>query len=130
MSRINREMLETFSEESGARLTRIGAELEQLDPEKILDMEVVHALFRETHSLKGAANLVGVKAVEQIAFKLEDILEQLRNETEQVDAQLLAILRAGYQRIGELLDNPQVLTLVDGQRETNKIERLLAQRNK
>lgn len=130
MSRINREMLEIFIEESAARLSRISAELEQLETDQTLDMEVVHALFRETHSLKGAANLVGIKAVERIASKLEDILEQLRDETEQIDEELIAILNAGYHRIGDLLDNPQVLTLIDGVRETESIERLLTLRRR
>ena len=128
MSRIHREMLETFTEESAARLTRISAELEQLETDQILDMEIVHALFRETHSLKGAANLVGIKAVERIASKLEDILEQLRNELEQIDEELISILNAGYQRISDLLDNPQILQLVDGEREAENIERLITRR--
>jgi two-component system chemotaxis sensor kinase CheA len=114
---VDQNMLQTFAEESFDRLARIAAELEHLSDQPDDLMESIHSLFRETHNLKGAANLVGVRAVEQLAHCLEGILDQARSGEELMDEQLLALLQAGYERIGELLNNTQVLPLVDASRE-------------
>lgn len=125
MTSVDRKMLKTFAEESAARLEQITDDLEQLadapDPE-----ELVASLFRETHNLKGAANLVGVRAVELLAHALENILEPLRSGGRSPDSQLVAILEAGYQRIDDLLQNPQVLAFVDVRRDVATLERHLA----
>jgi len=128
MGGIDRSLLKTFAEESLDRLERIAAELEQfpVDPEEL--EEVIGSLFRETHNLKGAANLVGARSVEQLAHTLENILDQLRNGAEQPDAQLIAILDAGYRRIGDLLKNPQVLAFADATQDIAAIERHLSGR--
>ncbi len=125
MNGVDRRMLRTFAEESSARLERIADDLGQLADEPDL-AEIVASLFRETHNLKGAANLVGVRAIELLALTLENVLEPLRSGDRSPDSQLVAILEAGYQRIGDLLQNPQVLAFVDVRRDVAALERHLA----
>lgn len=125
MSAIDRKMLKTFAEESATRLERISDDLEQLEAEAN-PAELVDSLFRETHNLKGAANLVGVRPVELLAHTLENVLELLRSGERSPDSRLIAILETGYRRIGDLLQNPQVLAFVDVGRDVAALERHLA----
>ena len=128
MSGIDRDMLQTFTEESFDRLECITEDLEQLSEEEDSEGELVNSLFRETHNLKGAANLVGVKFVEQMAHCLENILERIRNGEESPDEQLVGLLEAGYRRIAELLKSPHMLPLIDASREIAVIEGKLRER--
>ena len=128
MQRIDREDLALFCEESALRLERIGRALERLAACQPLDIELVHTLFRETHSLKGAANLLHLRPVEQLSHTLEEILDGIRGGSLAPDQPLLDLLSAGYARIGQLLQSPQVLPLIDVSREVAAIERHLAAR--
>jgi|GEM_PF-3173633 len=130
MKNIDHESLELFVEESSLRLARISADLELLAKSQPVNMEVIHSLFRETHSLKSAANLLALRPVEQIAHKLEDILESMRNGLEVPDEQLMDILYVGYARIGLLLNNPQVLQLIDAGKDVAAIDDHLRARQK
>lgn len=129
MANIDHETLKLFAEESSLRLDRISADLELLANQPD-NMEVIHSLFRETHSLKSAANLLALRPVEQIAHKLEDILESIRNGLEAPDEQLMDILYVGYARIGLLLHNPQVLQLIDAGKDVAAIDDHLRARQK
>ena len=130
MSTLNQEMLQTFTRESFDRLERMAEDLEQLSCAAEDAEELVNSLFRETHNLKGAANLVGVRFVEQMAHCLENILEQIRSGQEQPDEQLIGLLAAGYRRIDELLKCPHMLPLVDANREVAVIEGKLRERKR
>lgn len=128
MKSSDREDNETFAEESARRLSRIAEQLELLAKGGPADMEVVHGIFRDTHSLKSAANLLGHRGVGQIAHKLEDILVEIRSGLEEPDEQLVEILGAGYARIGQLVKNPHVLRLMDAGKDIAAIDRLLLAR--
>jgi chemotaxis protein histidine kinase CheA len=130
MIKIDRESLELFREESAARMGRIGESLDRLAKNRsATDMETLHSLFRETHSLKSAANLLRLRPVEQLAHKLEDILESIRSGSEEPDETLIDILRAGYRRIEHLVKNRHVLPLVDASKDIADIERQLGARH-
>jgi chemotaxis protein histidine kinase CheA len=130
MPRCDREALQTFVAESATRLPRITRDLTLLAAGRPLPMEIVHRIFRETHSLKGAANLLGLTPLEQLAHKLEDILELLRNGGTQLDQQLIELLHHGYTRIEQLLDNLHLIQVVDVSRDLETIERCLSARRK
>src|ERR1017187_7942854 len=72
-----RELQATFAGEFEERVRNFGALLLRLekgepgDPERVEDLS---ALFREAHSLKGAARAVEATAVEQLAHALESAL--------------------------------------------------------
>jgi len=77
MSAIDPEFVEIFREEAAGRLDAI--------VEILLDVErggsppdAVNALFREAHTLKGAAGMVGLDAVQSLAHEMEDVLSDAR----------------------------------------------------
>lgn len=68
-----KRLLQTFRTEAGEHITTISAglvELERMPPLEV-QMEVVETIYRESHSLKGAARAVNVSAIESICQALE-----------------------------------------------------------
>ncbi len=56
------------------------------------DDQLLHGLFRDAHTVKGAAGLVGFDAVRDLAHDLEDVLERLRKRTLAVTGVLVTLL--------------------------------------
>ena len=72
------EFLALFAEEARQRLADLTSNLLALE-ESGNDPELVRSIFREAHTLKGGAAVVGLEAFGHVAHALEDILEQLRS---------------------------------------------------
>lgn len=129
MKRNDHEAVELFAEEASERLARIADNLELLAARRPLDMELLHGIFRDTHSLKSAANLLALRPVEQLAHRMEDILDTIRNGVEAPDEQLVDILGAGYARIEQLLKNRHILQMIDADKEIAAIDAYLRDRH-
>jgi two-component system chemotaxis sensor kinase CheA len=69
-----------FAQEARQRLDRMGELLLVLETDTA-NQEAVAALFREAHTLKGAAAMVGENSVRDIAHGMEDVLQQIRGGT-------------------------------------------------
>jgi len=66
-----------------------------------LDQQLA-GLFREAHSLKGAAGAVGMGAVEAIAHRLESVFQAVRNGDLALGRPAFDVLYAGVDAIGAL----------------------------
>jgi two-component system chemotaxis sensor kinase CheA len=74
----NDEFLSLFAQEAEERLGELATKLLALE-EVGNDAELVQSIFREAHTLKGAAAVVGLDAFSHVAHRMEDILEGLRS---------------------------------------------------
>jgi two-component system chemotaxis sensor kinase CheA len=108
-----------FAAESATRLDGLAMRL--LELERVgQDAELVEEIFREAHTLKGSASIVGFPNVTKVAHAIEDLLEELRSGRRQatpdlVDAVLSAVdgLRSMIPRIMEGNDcGPEAADLV------------------
>ena len=72
------EFLALFAQEAEQRLADLSAHLLALE-EVGNDPELVDSIFREAHTLKGAAAVVGLDHFSHVAHAMEDLLEQLRS---------------------------------------------------
>ena len=75
------ELLEIFREETDERLDRIETTLRSLASGGDGD-EAMESLFREVHSIKGNAGMVGFHEAEMIARAMTDVLEEARRSGE------------------------------------------------
>jgi two-component system chemotaxis sensor kinase CheA len=94
-----------FVEEAKGHLERIASGLIQLESAPD-DKAALDGIFREAHTMKGAAGMVGMMRVSSLAHRLEDLLVELRAGTlrstpELTDAMLLVV-----DRLGRLIANP------------------------
>jgi two-component system chemotaxis sensor kinase CheA len=67
------------------------------------DPELVNALFRSAHSLKGLAGLFGFDPIRDLAHRLEDVLDDLRLSRIAADAGALALIDRAVVLFAELL---------------------------
>jgi two-component system chemotaxis sensor kinase CheA len=130
MNAMDREAFREFREESLERLDRIAGGLADLAGAGTAAPELLHELFRETHSLKSGASLLPLKPVETLCHKLEDILSDIRSGRDAPDQALIEILSAGFSRVRAFLESPHVLPLVDVSRDLAEIDRRLMLRNR
>ncbi len=65
--------------------------------------ELVASLFREAHTIKGGAAVVGLANIARVAHALEDLLEDVRSERRQVDAALIDAVLGGVDAIRTLI---------------------------
>ncbi|MFY3742926.1 chemotaxis protein CheA [Anaeromyxobacter sp. Red801] len=89
---IDREaLLATFLAEADETFAHMEQQLLALErtPE---DDEFLNALFRDVHTLKGAASLVSFDGARDVAHDLEDVLERLRQKTLAVTDTLVTLL--------------------------------------
>jgi len=72
--------------------------------------ETLEEIFREAHSLKGAARMIGFEAVEKIAHGLEDLFGQARKGELDFQRQVFDVIFAALDAISKLtagwLENP------------------------
>ncbi|HZQ83201.1 MAG TPA: hybrid sensor histidine kinase/response regulator [Acidimicrobiales bacterium] len=96
------EFKQLFAQEAEQRLTRLGQELLQLE-ERGSDAELVGSIFRDAHTLKGAAAVVGFDDVGRVAHAMEDLLEQLRSGERLPTPEIVDVLLAAVDLLVELI---------------------------
>lgn len=81
MTETSPEFLEIFRDEADERLDRIVDTLLALEAGRA-PADAVDSLFRDAHTIKGAAGMLGLEQVQKLAGAVEDILEDLRESDE------------------------------------------------
>lgn len=88
------ELLEIFTQETDERLARMTDTLLALEADSAAP-DAIDQLFRDAHSIKGNAGMVGFDAAAKVAGAMEDILERARAAGTLDPALTGALLRAG-----------------------------------
>ncbi len=69
------------------------------------DEALVHGIFRDAHSIKAGANLLGLSNIETLAHKMENILEKIRRAEIVPTERIVSILLEGLDTVKDLVDN-------------------------
>ncbi|MGL6073260.1 MAG: hybrid sensor histidine kinase/response regulator [Fimbriiglobus sp.] len=88
---ISPELLEVFSLEAEEHLRAINTTLPLLQ-DKPADKELIQTIRRSAHTLKGAAAMVGFKAITKLSHRMEDVLDVIYEDTAPVPASLFPVL--------------------------------------
>lgn len=110
------EVLALFEQEAAERLGALSGLLLELESNGLSD-ELVGKLFREAHTLKGAANVVGMIALGTEAHALEDLFDGVRAGTVPVTPELVDQMLGAVDRLIELSG----LDISDGQSESEDV---------
>lgn len=100
-----RRLLVTFRGEAKEHLERISEgilALERTTGEEER-AKIIENVFRETHSLKGAARTVNLSRIESLARSMEEVLAEAKRGTLVVGARTLDVLLRGVDTVGRLL---------------------------
>lgn len=97
------QIIQTFIVESKELLVQFEDDLLRLEHEPD-DNELLNAIFRVAHTIKGSAGLFGFDAIVAFTHVTENLLDQLRNGAIAVNADLIALLLQAGDHIQALLE--------------------------
>lgn len=100
------EFRQLFAQEASERLGALASQLVALE-ESGNNAELIDSIFREAHTLKGAAAVVGMQEIGVVAHAMEDLLEQLRRGDRAPTPTLIDALLAAVDGLSSML--PSVL---------------------
>ncbi|HEY8729296.1 MAG TPA: Hpt domain-containing protein, partial [Acidothermaceae bacterium] len=98
------ELLATFRAEVDERLASLSAGLLQLETQAS-PRQLIAALFRDAHTVKGSARMMGLTKVLETAHAAEDLLGALRDGRFQVRRDYVDLLLATVDGIGRSITN-------------------------
>ncbi len=71
-------LLQTFRSEVGERISSLQAGLLELE-ETPDNPDVMNAIFRDAHTIKGSAKMMGFSAIKELAHRMEDVLGDVKD---------------------------------------------------
>jgi two-component system chemotaxis sensor kinase CheA len=100
-----KRLLATFRVEADEHLQVMSAGLVELEnnPAEIRYAEIIETVFREVHSLKGAARAVNFKEIELVCQSLENLFAALKSTRLAVSPSLFDLLQEALDSLGTLL---------------------------
>lgn len=108
-----KRLLVTFQEEARERLQAISMDLLALEKNPIgaKYAETVERIFREAHSLKGAARAVSLTEIESVCQSLESVFASLKNGRIEASAALIDLLQETINGLAVLLPENKTSSL-------------------
>jgi two-component system, chemotaxis family, sensor kinase CheA len=100
---VDEDMIDPFIDEANERLEGLAQKLLRLE-EAPHDTELVRALFRDLHTVKGSSGFVGLRRMNRLAHAAEDLVGQVRDGTRAVDRPLVDALLATLDGLRAILD--------------------------
>ena len=100
---IDSSMLPDFIVEAAEHLEEMESSLLRLEQD-YEDKEVMDEIFRSIHTIKGAAQFVGIDRVSELSHKLENLLDLIRRNELTLNTAITDLLIAGKDRITLLVD--------------------------
>ena len=100
-----KKLLETFRVEAGEHIAAIASGLIEIEKSRSSDMqaEIIETIFREAHSMKGAARAVNLNEIEKVCQSLETVLAALKRKEIMPGRGLIDLLHRAVNKLGELL---------------------------
>lgn len=98
---IDFSLLQDFMEEAYEHLEEMESSLLHME-EKPGDEDILNDIFRSVHTIKGAAQFVGIDGISELTHKLENLLDRLRQKELTPSMEVVDLLIAGKDRISIL----------------------------
>ncbi len=98
----NNEYLEMFFAESEEYIMVLNDNILKLenDPD---NLDLVNSMFRAAHSLKGMAATMRFNRLAELTHKMENMMDQIRNQKMQVNTEIIDLLFAGIDYVEEIV---------------------------
>jgi two-component system chemotaxis sensor kinase CheA len=121
------EVLAAFAEESAQRLADLERGLLELERSPAAPgPDLLNAVFRDAHSVKAGANLLGLTQVEKAAHRLENVLDLLRAGRLAAGPEVCQALLDGVDLLREILASPDAGRFAEADGRLAALARLAA----
>lgn len=101
---IDDEIRQDFLVEAGELYDSLNDQLGDLEKSP-QDSELLNAIFRAFHTIKGGAGFLEVTPMVQVCHRVEDIFDLLRNDKLQIDSGLMAAIYQVLDILGDMFDS-------------------------
>jgi two-component system chemotaxis sensor kinase CheA len=129
MTREDDRAREEFTSEAEELLDTLSRDLVEFEAQgKDVRPEVVNKIFREVHSLKGLAGMLGFAEISELSHNLEDMLDRLRMGKIAITRDLIDLLYDAVDSLNRLviaINDPSVAGLVDITALTSRIHHVV-----
>lgn len=98
-----REILEEFLVEAEEILENLDQDLVDLESNPD-DKELLNKIFRGMHTLKGGAGFLNLTTIVEIAHRIEDIFNKLRNDEMTLTPEIMDVILEGIDKLKEALE--------------------------
>jgi two-component system chemotaxis sensor kinase CheA len=106
MSFVNDDLIQGFIDDSREHLANIEAQLMEIEESgEGFDLELVNAVFRAAHSIKGGAGMLGLENIKELGHKLENVLHMVRTRELFPSRDTVSVLLSGFDKLSVLLDH-------------------------
>ena len=103
---IDDETLQEYISESLEHLADIEQDLLTIEEGGAeIDEEVVNRVFRAAHSLKGGAGFLALDTIKELAHKIENVLDMIRNREIAPNPEIINILLNSFDKLRDLINN-------------------------
>ncbi len=103
---IDDETLQEYISESLEHLADIEQDLLTIEEGgAAIDEEVVNRVFRAAHSLKGGAGFLALETIKELAHKIENVLDMMRNREIVPNPEIINILLNAFDKLRDLINN-------------------------
>lgn len=119
---MDEDILQDFLVEAGELYENLNEQLVELE-QNPLDADLLNAIFRGFHTIKGGAGFIGVTPLIELCHRAENLFDKIRNGERQYSSENADIILQAYDAIGVMITGLQ-----NGERELEHADpALLAQ---
>lgn len=104
LENIDPEILGEFVQETLDQLNSLEEQFVNLEKSPD-DLEIINAIFRPFHSIKGSAAFFDLTAMKDIAHSIENLLDDLRKERKRVTTDIISAILQGLDILKERLES-------------------------
>lgn len=130
MSRDDDRAREEFTSEAEELLDTLSRDLVEFESQgQNVRPELVNKIFREVHSLKGLAGMLGFSEISELSHSLEDMLDRLRMGKIEISKDLIDLLYDSIDSLNRLvisINDPALEGLVDLTGLTRRIHQVVS----
>jgi chemotaxis signal transduction protein/HPt (histidine-containing phosphotransfer) domain-containing protein len=100
------DLIPEFVEESLEHLKNIEEDIIIIE-RGTADNELINRVFRAVHSIKGGSSFLGLKNIEQLSHKMEDIFNLVRNNDLEFTSQISSSVLKSVDKLREMLESTE-----------------------
>ncbi len=97
------EILRIFQIESEEIISRLNANVHDLEKDP-KNKDIIFVLFRDAHSLKGAARMIGFNNIQTLAHKIEDVLGMAKDSQIIISSEIINALYKSIDFLSEIIE--------------------------
>ncbi len=121
------ETLQMYIEESREHLQDIESDLLEIERQgEEIDEALVNKVFRAAHSIKGGGSFLGLHTIKELAHKIENILDMIRNFQMIPRPEVVNTVLTAFDHLGLLLDHAEESNDMEIAEQVAALDRVVA----